>query len=176
MSPGNHAPEISLYDASVSVFVRMLNNLSAVLRIGEAYVTDKGIDPAEILYAQLAPDMFRLIRQVQTAGDVAQGAAARLAQLPVPEFLPHSEKSFSALIDRLAHAIAFLKALPAERFDGGAARIVSLTVRGQDVRYPGLHYLLHYVHPNFYFHCTAAYLILRHHGAPVGKLDFIGGL
>lgn len=164
---------ITMYQASIPLFVRMLGNLSAILHKAATYVHATGGDPAALLDTRLFPDMLPLTRQIQIATDNAKGPAARLANIERPVF-EDNEKTFDELQDRIARTIAFLGSIPASSIDGSEQRKVALTLRGNDVKFLGQPYLLHFALPNFYFHVTTAYAILRHAGVDIGKLDFIG--
>jgi hypothetical protein len=164
---------ISMYHASVPVFARMLRNLAAILAKGEAHATERKIDPAVFLGCRLSPDMFPLARQVQIASDSAKGGAARLAGVEVPSY-PDEEKSFADLIERCNKTVAFLEGLGEKAFAGAEDREVSWETRAGKKSMMGLPYLLNQVTPNFYFHVTTAYDILRHNGVPIGKKDFLG--
>jgi uncharacterized protein len=165
---------ISLYQASVPVFVRMLSSLSANLDKGAAHAAEHKFDPAALLTARLYPDMYTLTGQVQIATDQAKGAAARLADVEIPK-MADTEKSFVELSERIAKTIAFLDTLKPERIDGRENAQIQVPV-GRDAHraMTGQSYLLDFVLPNFYFHVTTAYAILRHNGVPIGKRDFIG--
>ncbi|MCX7097289.1 MAG: DUF1993 family protein [Methylococcales bacterium] len=164
---------LSLYQASIPVFVRMLGNLSAILAKAAAHAEDKKIDPAIFVNARLAPDMYPLSRQVQIATDMAKGCAARLAGLEVPSY-EDNEATFADLQARIAKTVAFLESVSAEQIDGNEEREVTLKLRGRDVNFLGQPYLLYFVLPNFYFHITTSYAILRHNGLAIGKMDFVG--
>lgn len=164
---------LSLYQASVPVFVRMFGNLSAILDKAEAYAAAKKIDPAVLLNARLAPDMHPLTRQVQIASDAAKGCAARLAGVDIPSF-PDTESSFAELQARIAKTLEFIKGLTSVQIDSGEGREVVLKFPGAEMKFQGEDYLLHFVLPNFYFHITTAYAILRHNGLDIGKMDFLG--
>ena len=165
---------LSMYQASIPVFIRMLGNLSAILDKAAAYAETKKIDPSVLINARLAPDMQPLSFQVQVASDMAKGCAARLAGIDAPSF-PDTESTFPQLQERIAKTVAFLKTVTAEQVDGSEERDVVLKLRGQETRFKGQPYLLTFVLPNFYFHLTTAYAILRHNGLDIGKADFIGG-
>jgi hypothetical protein len=166
---------ISMYRASVPVFVRALRNLAAILKKGEAHAAERKIDPAVLLNYRLAPDMFPLTRQVQIATDMAKGCASRLAGVEIPSY-EDKEATFAELVARLEKCIAYLESFQPGQIDGTEDKTVTLKRPTGDVSYPGLQYLLEYVTPNVYFHCTSAYAILRHCGVDVGKKDFIGAL
>ncbi|WP_437781717.1 DUF1993 domain-containing protein [Sorangium sp. So ce1097] len=164
---------ISMYQASVPVLVRMLGNLSAILTKAVAYAEARKIEPRVLLDARLAPDMLSLTRQVQIATDVAKGCGGRLAGVDVPKY-EDNESSFDELQARIAKTIAFLNGLRPEQIDGSEDRDVTIPTRNQPLTFKGLPYLLYFVLPNFYFHVTTAYAILRHNGLDVGKMDYLG--
>ncbi|WP_437297815.1 DUF1993 domain-containing protein [Sorangium sp. So ce426] len=164
---------ISMYQASVPVLVRMLGNLSAILTKAAAYAEAKKIEPRVLLDARLAPDMLSLTRQVQIASDSAKGCGARLAAVDLPKY-EDNEASFDELQARIAKTVAFLNSLRPEQIDGSEDRDVTIPTRDQPLQFKGLVYLLNFVLPNFYFHVTTAYAILRHNGLEIGKLDFLG--
>jgi uncharacterized protein len=164
---------LTMFQASVPVFARMLKNLSAILTKAEAYAEARKIDPAALLGTRLFPDMFPLTRQVQLSADFAKNTAARLAGVEIPKF-PDEEKSFAELQQRLARTRDFVKSLTAAQIDGSEQREINLTIAGEPITFTGQDYLLHFALPNFYFHLTAAYAILRHCGLEIGKRDFIG--
>ncbi|XQE65120.1 DUF1993 domain-containing protein [Pseudomonas sp. P3C3] len=164
---------LSLYQASVPVFVRMFGNLSAILDKAAAYAEARKIDPAVLLNARLAPDMHPLTRQIQIASDAAKGCAARLAGVEVPSFAD-SESTFAELQARIAKTLAFINGLTPAQIDSGEGREVVLKVPGAELKFKGEDYLLHFVLPNFYFHITTAYAILRHNGLDIGKMDYLG--
>jgi hypothetical protein len=162
-----------MYQASVPAFVQMLNNLSAMLDKAEAYSENRKIDPEVLLNYRLAPDMLPFIRQVQIAADLAKGAVARLAAVEVPKH-DDTEKTFADLKGRLAKTAAFVQSVQPNDIDGSEDREINLTLGEHKMSFKGQPYLLHFVMPNFYFHCTTAYDILRHCGVELGKRDFIG--
>ncbi len=165
--------QISMFAMSVPIFVRSLGNLSAILDKGEAFAAAKKIDPAVLVNMRLAPDMFPLVAQVRIACDFAKGATARLAGEEPPKW-EDNEATFADLRARIARTIAFVQGFDASRFDGAADRAVTVAIRGEPVHYVGLPYLAHVVLPNFFFHMTTAYDILRHAGVELGKRDFVG--
>ena len=164
---------IDLYQASVPVFIQQLQAMKGVLAKAEAHATARKIQPDVLPNARLFPDMFTLVRQVQIASDFAKGCTARLAGREVPKW-EDTEKTFAELQARLDKAIDFVKSVPAEEIIGQEAREVSLPVGGQTLTFQGLPYLTGFVLPNFFFHATTAYAILRHNGVEIGKRDFIG--
>jgi hypothetical protein len=164
---------ISMYQASVPVFMRMLGNLAGVLQRAETQAEEKKFDPAVLIGARLYPDMFPLSRQIQIASDTAKGAASRLAGLEPPKY-EDNEASFAELQARIAKTIAYLQTLSAEQFDGSELRDIVLISHGKELHYAGLDYLLNTALPSFYFHVTTAYAILRHNGIDIGKKDYLG--
>jgi len=164
---------ISMYDASVPVFLTMLKSLSHFLTKGETNAAQRKIEPAVFLNDRLAPDMFPLTRQVQIATDHAKGAVARLSGKP-PLSIEDNETSFTELHARIERVCGYLKEFERSDIDGSEAREIVLKLGGKDLAMPGMQYLLHFAVPNFYFHVTTAYDILRHNGVPLGKADFFG--
>jgi uncharacterized protein len=162
-----------MYQASVPAFVKMLNNLSALLTKAEAYAAERKIAPEVLLNWRLAPDMFPFTRQIQVASDLAKGTTARLAGREVPSYADE-EKSFADLKARIAKTVKFIEGFAPKHIDGSEARDISLTIGGQELRFKGEPYLVHFALPNFYFHATTAYAILRRCGVEIGKRDFIG--
>jgi len=166
---------LSMYQASVPVFLRNLNNLKAILDKAAANAEARKIDLSVFINARLAPDMLALPAQIQIATDAAKGAGARLAGVEVPSF-EDNETTFPELQARIAKTIDFLKGLKAEQIDGSAERTVTLKLRGNEVNFTGMNYLLNFALPNFWFHYTTAYAILRHNGVDLGKMDYLGGM
>lgn len=162
-----------MYEASVPVLTHFLKGLSAILKKAEAHCQTRKIEPDAILQARLFPDMFNFTRQVQLVTDFAKGAGARLAGIPVPSF-PDEEKSFADLQARIAKTVDFLGTLRKEQFADAATRTVTIKVAGNDMSFSGGEYFMGYAVPNFYFHLTTAYNILRHNGFELGKRDFMG--
>jgi hypothetical protein len=162
-----------MYDASLAPFIRMLGNLSAILHKAEAYAAERKIEPGVLLNARLAPDMYPLVRQVQIASDSVKGCAARLAGIDIPSYAD-SESSFAELQARIAKTQAFLGSVTAAQLDGSEGKSITLNFPGTELKFTGQEYLLHFVLPNFYFHLTTAYAILRHNGLEIGKMDFLG--
>ena len=164
---------LSMYQASVPVFLRGLENLAAILAKGAAHAEARKIDPAVFVNARLAPDMLHLARQVQIASDAAKGCTARLAGVDVPSF-PDTETTFPELQARVAKTIDFLKGFKAAQIDGSEERICILKTRTDELKHRGQDYLLKLALPNFYFHVTTTYDILRHNGVELGKMDYLG--
>jgi hypothetical protein len=162
-----------MYQASVPVFVRMLGNLSNILQKGAVFAEARKIDPAVLINSRLAADMFPLSKQVQIATDMVQRGSARLAGVDFVN-TPDTETTFPELQERISKTLKFVKTLSASQIDGSEAKAIKITVGGNDMTFTGQVYLLNFVLPNLYFHITAAYLILRHNGVEVGKLDFLG--
>ena len=166
---------LSMYQASVPVFVRGLENLSAILAKGAQHAEAKKIEPAVFVNARLAPDMFPFSRQIQIAADAAKGCVARLAGAEVPSW-PDTESTFPELEARVAKTIAFVKGFTAAQVDGSEERSVTLKMRSGELTLRGQDYLFRLSLPNFYFHITTAYDILRHNGVEIGKMDYLGKL
>ena len=164
---------ITMYQASVPVLLKMLSNLSGILTKAAEYAEARKIDPGVLLATRLFPDMFPLVRQVQIAADFAKGAGARLAGVDAPSF-PDTETSFAELQERLAKTRAFLSSLKPEQIDGSEDRQISFKVHTMEFNFKGLDYLTTFALPNFYFHMTTAYGILRASGLAIGKQDFVG--
>ncbi len=165
--------KISMYQASVPVFIRMLNNLAAILEKAQTYADAKKIDPATLLQTRLFPNMFPLVRQVQIATDHAKGCAARLAGQEPPRY-EDNEANLSELLARIQKTVAYLNTFKAEQFEGAEELTIELKMRDRTLTFNGLNYLLYHALPNFYFHYTTAYDILRHCGLDIGKGDFLG--
>ena len=166
----------SMSRASLPAFEFALNALSNVLDKGAAFADAKKIDASVLLNTRLAPDMFALTRQVQIACDLAKNGMARLAGVDAPKF-EDNETTIGQLKDRLAKTVSFLKTLDAAKIDASSERDVVFPMGpAKRATMKGADYLDAFVRPNVYFHCAAAYAILRHCGAEVGKTDFIGGI
>ena len=164
---------ISMYQASAPRFANTLNNLSAILAKAKIHAEAKKIDEQVLTSSRLFPDMFALARQVQIACDTAKGAVARLAGVEIPKH-EDSEKTFDELRERIARTLAFIATVKAAQIDGTEDKEIVLKLQGKDVPTKGMTYLLGRAWPNFYFHVTTAYNILRHNGVELGKGDFIG--
>ena len=162
-----------MYQASAPRFANTLKNLSAILDKAKAHAEAKKIDEQVLTGSRLFPDMFALARQVQITCDSAKGTVARLAGVEIPKH-EDTEKTFDELKARIAKTIAFIDGVKAAQIDGSEEKDIVLKLRGKDVPFKGLQYLLGFAWPNFYFHATTTYNILRHNGVEVGKQDFIG--
>ena len=164
-----------LYDLTVPVFVRGLRALSGLLDKGAAFADEQGVDPVMLTGAQLVADMKPLTAQVQFACDTAKGTVTRLGDLE-PVAMADTEQSFAQLQDRIARTIALLEAVPREKIDGREDAAVVLKVPGAEIPFTGRSHVLTFSLPNFYFHITTAYALLRQAGVPVGKMDYLGGI
>ncbi|MDQ2972229.1 MAG: DUF1993 domain-containing protein [Rhodanobacteraceae bacterium] len=164
---------ISMYQASVPVFVRALTNLTNVLKKGEAHAKAKGAEPDALLQQRLIFDMLPLVKQVQIACDMAARGAARLAGVE-PKSFEDNETTLAQVYARIDAAIAHVKTFKPEQIDGSEGRNIHLKMRNGEMDFTGIEYLLGFALPNLYFHCTTAYDILRVAGADIGKMDFIG--
>jgi hypothetical protein len=163
----------SMYQTSIPTFIRVLNNLAAILEKGAAHADARKIDPAVLLSARLFPDMFPFTRQVQLAADTSISGAARLAGTEVPVH-ENGESSFAELITRIRKTIAQLEAFNPEQLDGTEDKTVTWQTRSSSRSMQGLPYLMNHVLPNVFFHTTTAYNILRHNGVELGKMDYLG--
>lgn len=164
-----------LYDLSVPAFLRGFKAMAALLEKGRAHADEHGIAPDELLTARLYEDMAPLTSQVQRASDAAKFAAARLAGIEAPA-MPDTEASFDELQARIAATVAFLESIPRVAIDGREDADVELKTPSRSFAFKGRGYLLGFALPNFYFHLTTAYAILRHKGVPLGKMDYLGGI
>ena len=166
---------ISMHSASVPVFIRMFANMTAWLDKAEAHAQAKKFEPSVYLTARLAPDMLPFTRQIQIASDGAKFAVARLAGVEGPKF-EDNEASFADLRERIAKTVAFIESVPADKIDGTEYNDIALPRRDGTLIIKGEAALKHFVLPNFYFHLTTTYALLRHNGVEVGKSDFLGAL
>lgn len=166
---------LSMYQASVPVFIHGLKQLAAILHKAEAHAQARGIDAAVLVNARLYPDMLPLTGQVQLASDYSRGAAARLAGVERPS-IADTETTFEDLQARIAKTIAYLETFKPEQIDGSEARDVTVQSRTGNLAFKGQSFLLNFAQPNFYFHVVTAYSILRHNGVELGKRDFTGAL
>ena len=164
---------ISMYQASVPRFVNILGNLSGILDKAQAHVDAKKLDGATLTTYRLFPDMLPMTTQVLIACDTAKGVVARLAGVEIPAY-EDNEKTLADLKARIAKTIAFIQSVPAAQIDGTEDKEI-VTKRGdKETRYKGMQFLLGHAIPNFYFHITTTYNILRHNGVEIGKRDFLG--
>lgn len=164
--------KISMHACSAPTFVRMLKNLSAMLSKAEAHAKAKNFDAAVLLNDRLAPDMFTLTRQIQIATDHAKGALARLAGKQ-PEAIEDKEATIADLQARIAKVIGIVEAFKPEQLEGSETREITIKIPNSELKFNGLDYLNTWALPNFYFHVTMAYAIMRHNGVDLGKRDFL---
>ena len=164
---------ISMYQASAPRFANTLDNLTQILDKAHMHAETRKIDPLVLTGARLYPDMLPMSRQVQIACDVAKGAVARLAGVEVPKH-EDTEQTFAELKARIAKTLVFIGGFGPGRIDGSEEKEITLKFRGNDTCFTGSQYLLGFALPNFYFHVTTAYDILRHNGVDIGKRDYIG--
>jgi hypothetical protein len=165
----------AVYDLAISTLLRSLGNLDAIVSKAEAHVAaDKDIAAETLLQARLYPNMRSLLFQIQVATDTAKGAAARLAGRPVPSW-PDEEQTFADVHARLGKAIDYLASFRPEDFAGAEERPIELKLGSHTMTFTGATYISQFALPNFFFHVTTAYNILRHNGVAIGKIDFLGG-
>jgi hypothetical protein len=164
---------LSMSQASVSIYAQQLNSLLSLLDKAAEHCRAKGVNPSELIGAQLAPDMFPLSRQIQIATDQAKGATARLSGREIPKF-EDTETTFDELKARIAKTLDFIKSVPALEIDGSEEKDITLPIGGQPRTLKGQLYLVRNSLPNFFFHVTTAYDILRHKGVEIGKRDYLG--
>ena len=164
----------SLFDASIPVYLHMLRNLSAILDKAEAHAKATGVDVATYLEARLAPDMHPLTGQIQLASDAAKSSAARLAGVAPPSF-PDTETTWPEVKARIAKTIAFVEGIKREQLAGREDATIELPLPNGKLSFTGRDFLALFALPNFLFHVTTAYGILRSKGVPLGKLDFLNG-
>ncbi|MDR3416373.1 MAG: DUF1993 domain-containing protein [Nevskia sp.] len=164
---------ISMYQASVPVFIRYLGNLRAILEKAAASAESRKIDPAVLVNSRLYPDMLPLSRQIQLASDMAKSCPARLSGSEPAKF-EDTESTLRQLVERIDKTVALLKTFNKEQIDGSEERTISLNTARGPMNLPGLPYLTQFLLPNFLFHVTTAYGILRHNGVDLGKMDYLG--
>ena len=167
--------KISMYQASAPRFVHMLRNLSTLLDKAQAHAESKKLEPSALTTYRLYPDMFPLTRQVQIACDQAKGAVARLAGVDIPKH-EDTEQTFAELKARIEKTLKFIESVKPAQLEGSEEREVVLKLRAGELKFSGLDYLFGFAYPNFYFHVTTAYNILRHNGVEIGKRDYLGAL
>jgi hypothetical protein len=166
---------LSLYQASVPVYVKLLHALSAILDKAEAHAKENKYEPEALLTARLFPDMWPLAVQVQEAGSIVRRGTARLAGVPFPS-LSEARASFADLKAQIAATVEFLQSVDRAAIDAGAEREITFPMGGDKRTMTGTQYWLDFTLPNFYFHVTTAYDILRKNGVPLSKMDFLGGI
>lgn len=164
---------VSMYQISVPVFVRMLGNLAAILEKAAAHCEERKIDPAALIGFRFYPDMFPFSKQVQIATDAAKNGCAYLAGVEPPKS-ENPEQTFAELIARVQKTIDFVNGFKPDQIDGSEEREVSIKRGDTTLKYKGQEYLLNRVLPNFFFHITTAYDMLRHNGVELGKKDYLG--
>ncbi len=163
---------LSMHQASAPLFIQGLTGLSGVLDKAMAHMAERKIDPSALLTFRLYPDMLHFTRQIQVACDFAKGAVGRLAGDDFPTF-EDTEASFEDLKARIEKTVAYIKSVEPSRLDGAEDRDITLVRRGESLSFKGGDYLFAQALPNFYFHVTTAYAILRHNGVEIGKKDFL---
>ena len=164
---------ISMYQASVPRFVNILGNLSGILDKAQAFAEARKVDDTVLTAYRLYPDMLPLTKQVQIACDAAKGVVARLAGVDIPVH-EDTEKTLADLKARIARTIAFIQTVTPAQIDGTEEKEIVIKRGEKENRYTGMQYLLGHAVPNFYFHITTTYAILRHNGVEIGKRDFLG--
>ena len=163
---------ISMYRASAPLFLQHLPALSACLDKAAAFAAAKKFDTSVLLQSRLYPDMFPLVRQVQLVTDFSKGAVARLAGQEPPKY-EDNETTVEQLKERIAKTVTYIKEFRPAQIDGSEDRDITITLGGQPRNFKGENYLTGFALPNFYFHTTTAYAILRHNGVELGKADFM---
>jgi uncharacterized protein len=164
---------ISMYEASVPVFLRYLGNLRAILVKAAAHAESKKFDPSVLVNSRLYPDMLPLARQVQLASDMAKSCPSRLAGSEIPKF-EDVESTVPQLLERIDKTVAHLQSFKTDQIDGTEGKPVSVPTQRGPINLVGLPYLTQFILPNFLFHVTTAYAILRHNGVELGKSDYLG--
>jgi len=164
---------ISMYQASVPRFVNILGNLSKIIDKAQAHVDARKIDPATLPNFRLFPDMLPMTTQVQIACDTAKGVVARLSGIDIPVF-EDNEKTLGDLKARIEKTIAFIQTIKPAQIDGTEDKEIVIKRGDKETRYKGMQFLLGHATPNFYFHVTTTYNILRHNGIEIGKRDYLG--
>ena len=164
---------IDVYDQTIAAMSRALLNLDAIVSKAEAYAEERKIEPSVLVQARLFPDMLPFVAQIRIATDTAKGAAARLAGGDLPSW-PDDETNFEEVHARIRKALDFMAGFKRDQFEGSEGKEIELKLGKEHVKFSGREYILGFVLPNFYFHVTTAYAILRHNGVPLGKRDFLG--
>jgi hypothetical protein len=168
-------PQISLHGASAPAFAKMLSNMLNWLDAAKAHAEARKFPADNYLALRLAPDMLPFARQIQIASDAAKGCVARLAGQEIPKY-EDNEATLDELAERIRKTRDFILSVPAAAFEGGEGREITIPRRtGEPLKFDGLTYLNHFALPNFYFHTTTTYALLRHAGVPLGKADYLGG-
>lgn len=163
-----------MYQASAPQFAKMLNNLLVILQKGEEFAASKGMDEKELVESRLIADMFPLSKQVQIACDQVKNGMARLAGIEPPKY-DDQETTLAQLRERVTKTLLFLQSIQPEQIDGTEEKKIEFSIQTYHFEFVGAQYLLTWLIPNFYFHVTTTYDILRHHGVAIGKTDFLGG-
>lgn len=166
---------ISIFDQTVAALTRMLLNLDRIVSKAEEHAKERNIDPAALLQARLYPDMLPFVSQIRIATDTAKGAAARLSGTELPKWAD-DEVTFEDVHARIRKALDYLATFKPEQFEGAEDKPIEMKFPNRTLNFSGREYILGFVLPNFYFHVTTAYAILRHNGLPIGKLDYLGGV
>jgi hypothetical protein len=166
---------MSMSSAAIPTFETVLGALSKLLDKAEAYITEKKINEAVLLNYRLAPDMLPLTKQIQIATDQAKNGSSRLAGVEAPKF-EDNETTIAQLKERLAKTIAYVKGIDRKAIDSSGDKTINFPLGPKKAEMKGADYLNHFVFPNFYFHATTTYAILRHCGVPLGKQDFLAGI
>jgi len=164
---------ISMYDVSIPIFTLSLNNLSAILDKAESHTESKKVDSKVLAQARLIVDMLPLSSQIQIACDTAKGAAARLAGISIPKH-EDTEATIAELKARIAKTLEFIKTVKPEQLQGSETREIVLQFPQNTLKFNGVNYLTNFALPNFFFHITIAYALLRKNGVDIGKRDFLG--
>ena len=165
---------ISVYDQTIGVMTRMLTHLDRIVDKAATWAEEKSIEPDALLQARLYPDMLTFVHQVRIATDVGKGAAARLSGQEPPSW-EDNEKTFAEVRGRIRKALDYFATFSPEQFEGAEERDIKLKLRVGSIDFTGRDYVLNFVLPNFYFHVTTAYNLLRHNGLEIGKADFLAG-
>ena len=165
---------ISLYQTTIPGLINSLQNLESILNKAQSFCEERDIKPEVLVNYRLAADMAPLPKQIQIATDTAKGCGARLSGTEAPKYAD-DETTFEELKARIAKTVEYLKSLDFALFEGVEDKHVELKLPSRTIEFTGLNYVNHFVIPNFYFHITTAYCILRHAGVPIGKMDYLGG-
>lgn len=164
---------LSLYDASIPTFLHSLRSLKVILEKGVAHAEARKFDPNVFVSARLYPDMLPFSRQIQIASDAAKGAAARLSGTEPPKF-EDTETTMAELIARVTKTIDYLESFKPQQFEGDDNRVIAIKTPRMSLNFKAVDFVRHFALPNFFFHATTAYALLRHGGVEVGKQDFLG--